>query len=72
MTGYTVLKFDTELGAWVEIDQLEADNAERAERQVVATNGEGTYVAVPDRSWKPSSYESKVQVVRSKIESIPE
>lgn len=70
MTNYTVLKYDQQLEAWKEVAQVQADNAERAERGVVADNGEGIYVAIPDRSWKPSSYESKTQIVRSSMAAL--
>lgn len=50
MTKYMILKWDEE-GFWHVLIEAEASSPRRA--LVAAKVGEGEYVAVPARSWKP-------------------
>lgn len=72
MTGYQILKLTQTnptngLGSWEEQGEIEADNAARAEKKAVEQYGEGTYAAVPARSWNPTTYstETKTRVIRT-------
>ena len=55
MTSYLILKYDDgtdeEEGTWSVIVSAKASSAQRALK--AAAVGEGEYVAIPERSWKP-------------------
>lgn len=56
MTEYVVLKFHEVLGehgAWVIIGKAETRGPRTAIREII-NGAEGSYVAVPARSWHPS------------------
>ena len=50
-TLYRVLRLDE--SGWQVRSAVEASNADFAIRLVAADDGAGTYVAIPERSWKP-------------------
>ncbi len=50
MTEYTLLKYNSETNSW---DRIQGNVAASSPRQAVRKLGEGEYVAVPARSWKP-------------------
>lgn len=60
MTSYTVLKRDTRQephdDTWVVVGSADATSSQAALRRVLALNNggaDGTYVAIPDRSFQP-------------------
>lgn len=68
---YIVLTTDTDgLGAWTEAGILRASNAQAAIRHIAGINGNGTYVAVPKRSWVPIAVKTET-VTRVKLEAAP-
>jgi hypothetical protein len=61
-TTYIVLRKLNELGGWgLENLAVEASSAETAIRK--SEPSEGTYVAVPARSWKPVQVRTETQTV---------
>jgi hypothetical protein len=48
-TRYVVLREGT--GGWELLDAVDATSAEAAIRLFAEENGDGTYVATPERSW---------------------
>ena len=71
LTEYVVLEqrgpgagdMDLEQLTWMEVRTVTAPNAQAAVKQ--ATDGEGTFVAVPARSWKPLT--RKVETVQRDV-----
>ena len=51
--GYVVLAFDGATERWQEIGRATGATAKDAIADVVSDEDEGTYVAVPVRSWQP-------------------
>lgn len=49
-TRYLILKADPD-AAWADGATVEASSAESAIRTAATEHGEGTYAAVPERSW---------------------
>ena len=68
-TRYVVLQHDGDDGSWGEIAAVSARSADAAVRDAIAGDATptGTYVAVPQRSWKPVTV-SAVQTTVLKLE----
>lgn len=58
-TDYIVLNRDNS-GYWAQEKTVQARSAEAAIRQI---GKEGTYVAIPQRSWKPVTVRAETQTV---------
>jgi hypothetical protein len=56
-TEYVVLKHGVDVTSWSKVDVVQATSAKAAIQ--AAFKGDGTYVAVPVRSWKPEKVEEK-------------
>jgi hypothetical protein len=68
VTKYAVLHKHPADGDWTEIERVDATSADAAIRAVAAaTDGSGTFVAVPARSWRPKNVtlETKTRTVLS-------
>lgn len=61
---YVVLVGAPESG-WVETNRVDAASAEAAIRRTADLQGEGKYVAIPARSWKPISVSVETKKVVS-------
>lgn len=55
-TPYVVLEriAETEPAQWQELSRVHASHAREAIRQAMPPDANGTFIAIPERSWKPT------------------